>query len=294
MPVNLVLKSLLPWLDRGGKLSWLKLAAFIAATLPGLALAYGYFTDDLGTKPLTTIIHETGLWAVRFLAATLAITPFRRIFNLSRLVILRRQLGLTALAYTLIHVLFYIVDQNFDLVFVVSEILRRFYLGLGFLGLFVFVILGVTSTDGAVRRLGSERWNAYHSLILPALIPILVHFLLQSKLDVSQACLMLGLLLALILYRLAHKRGFALKFWTLLAVAILSGLITMIAEAGWYASGGRISFWRVLNANLDPLSTFRPGWWVFFSALAVAVLALARGLLLAPKKPIRQHAPHRA
>lgn len=294
MPGRFALIDLAPWTDRAGRLSWLKLACFIGALLPACWLAYAYATDNLGTKPLTALNHETGLWATRFLAVTLAITPFRRIFAWPRLIVLRRQLGLTVLAYSLIHVVIYVIDQSLDLVFVLSEIVHRFYLGLGTIALVIFLVQGATSNDGALKRLGAVRWNEIHRLIYPAILIVLLHFLLQSKLDVSEACLMLGLFAALMLYRLAHDIGLPLKFPTLLGVAVLSGVLTMLAEAGWYASGGRISFWLVLESNLDPLSTFRPGWWTFASAALVAVLAFARACFAEPERPARRHAPHRA
>lgn len=294
MPAASAYRDLAPWFDRAGRLSWLKLAVFIAALLPGLWLAYNYATNEFDTKPITTLIHETGLWAVRFLAATLAVTPFRRIFSWPRLIMVRRQLGLTVLTYTIIHLCFYVVDEGFDLWLVVNEILRRFYLGIGFIGFMVLLLQGVTSNDGAIRRMGTERWNILHRFIYPALAVILIHFLLQSKLDVTEACLMLGLFVTLLLYRVAHAAGLSLNPLVLAGIAAVAGSLTALWEAGWYASGGRISFWLVLASNLDPLSTTRPGWWVAIAGLAVAVLALLRSFLSPARTPQRQHAPHRA
>ena len=296
--------DVLPWFDRAGRLSWLKLGCFVLCLTPGLYLLLAYKFDLLGTKPITVLLHETGLWAVRFLAATLAITPFRRIFSWSRLIVLRRQLGLTVLAYTLIHLTLYIIDQAYDLVQVMSEIVHRFYLGLGFIGLAGLLTLGLTSTDGAVRRLGTIRWNEIHRLIYPVLVASLIHFLLQSKLDVTEACLMLGLFLLLLAYRLAHSQGWPLAGWTLLIIGVASGVLTMLLEAWWYASGGRISFWRILEANLDPFSTTRPGWWVIIVGVGIAVIATAHralgqnrqaGKTLTGKtRAGKTNAPHRA
>ena len=69
----------LPWLDRAGRPSWLKLAVFLACIAPALYLAAAYRLDALGAKPITALIHATGDWAVRFLLLSLAIAPLRRI-----------------------------------------------------------------------------------------------------------------------------------------------------------------------------------------------------------------------
>lgn len=289
----MTLNDITPWLDRAGRLSWLKFAAFALALLPGLYLGWAFVADQLGTKPITALIHETGLWAVRFLAVTLAISPFRRIFHFSRLILIRRQMGLTVLAYTLIHLAIYIYDQGTDILLVLSEIVHRFYLGLGFIGLVILIVMGATSTDGAIKRLGSARWNQIHSLIFPALFVTLLHFLLQSKLDVGEACLMLGLFLILIGYRFAQKREIALTFIPLIVVAFAAGVLTMVLEALWYASGGRISFWAVIESNLDPFSIFRPYWWVWLSGMAVAVLSTLTAKIRSPTAQ-KSHAPHRA
>ena len=49
-----------PWLDRAGRLSWLKLAVLLAVLVPGLWLAAAWWLQALGPKPLTEAIHETG------------------------------------------------------------------------------------------------------------------------------------------------------------------------------------------------------------------------------------------
>ena len=69
-------------------------------------------------------IHNTGLWAIRFLMIALAVTPARAVFDRPRVILLRRMLGLTALAYAVAHFCLYIVDQHFSLVTVASEILQ--------------------------------------------------------------------------------------------------------------------------------------------------------------------------
>ena len=88
-----------PWQNRGGSLSPLKLVVFLALFLPGSWTLINLAHGSLGPRPLTEAIHQTGLWAVRFLLISLAISPLRRVLHWPRLILVRRKLinGLTAL-----------------------------------------------------------------------------------------------------------------------------------------------------------------------------------------------------
>ena len=90
-----------PWHDRSGRLSWLKSAVLVLECAPAVWVAFALLTHQFGARPVTEAIHQTGLWAVRFLLLSLMVSPARAIFNWHRLVLVRRQLGLTALFYAL-------------------------------------------------------------------------------------------------------------------------------------------------------------------------------------------------
>ena len=132
---------------------------------PALWIGYRIFDDDLGPRPLNELTHETGSWTVRLLLLALAISPARRIFSAPRLILARRTLGVAACFYILAHLGLYIYDQHFDLLVVVREIVLRFYLLIGAIGLLGMVALAATSWDGAVRKLGAVRWNRLHRLV---------------------------------------------------------------------------------------------------------------------------------
>ena len=91
-----------PWHDRSGRFSWLKTAVLVLECMfPAVWIAFALLTHRFGARPITEAIHQTGLWAVRFLLLSLMVSPARAIFNWHRLVLVRRQLGLTALFYGL-------------------------------------------------------------------------------------------------------------------------------------------------------------------------------------------------
>lgn len=266
--------SLLPWTDRAGRLSPLKLAAFIGILLPGILLAYGLATGTLGAKPVTQAILEAGDWAIRFLFLSLLVTPLRRIAGWSKLINIRRHLGLAALGYGLLHLGFYAADQAWDLGKVASEIVLRIYLTIGFVALLAMTALGVTSTDGAIRRMG-QGWHRLHKATYAIAVLATIHFFLQSKSDVSQATLMAGFFVALMSYRIAQKRGFRLtSLPVLIGIATVSGLATAGIEYAWYALATGIPPLRVLQANLDFSYSIRPAWWVAFTGLAIAAVPL--------------------
>lgn len=266
----------LPWLDRAGRLSALKLLCFLLVLAPGLYLAQGYARDALGAKPVTALIHATGEWAVRLLLATLAVSPLRRIADWPRLINLRRMLGLSALAYALAHLVLYVVDQNYDLTKVASEIALRVYLTVGFVALAGLVALGWTSTDGAIRRMGPA-WHRLHRLAYPIAALGLLHYFLQSKIDVTDPVFWTGLFVLLMGWRLMHRLSAPTRPWSLLLLALGSALLTALLEAAWYGLKSGVPAGLVLGANLDYSGPIRPAWWVLGVGLLLPLVNALRG-----------------
>jgi methionine sulfoxide reductase heme-binding subunit len=264
----------LPWRDRAGRLAPFKLAVFLALFVPGVVLAAQFAMGTLGARPLNAVIHGTGLWTIRLLLVTLAVTPARAVLDWQRLPLARRMLGVGALAYGLIHLTLYSIDQNGHMLHVAAEIIRRFYLTIGFTALLGLVALGITSTDASVRRMG-RNWQRLHWLAYPIGVLAVFHATLQSKVDVSEAMVMAGCFVWLMLWRLLpvewQRRPFALVPLAGLASAATAGL-----EYTWYALATRIPADRVLAANLDFEDGPRPAVWVLIAALCIAILAVAR------------------
>lgn len=267
-----------PVLDRSGRFSPLKAAVLAGLCLPAVVLAIDAWTGSLGAEPLDTAIHAAGDWAIRFLFLSLAVTPLRRFWHWSRLLLVRRMVGLAALGYALAHLILYVADQKWDLVVAGTEIVLRYYLLIGFVALAGLAVLGATSTDAALRRLG-RRWKPLHKAVYVLAVLAVVHFFLQSKINVDEPVLMAGLLLLLFCYRLANARGGAWSSTLALAAAALAAaLATMALEYAWYALFTGVPAHRVLAANLDFAYTIRPMWWVLTTGVAVAALAGLRSI----------------
>jgi sulfoxide reductase heme-binding subunit YedZ len=273
----------LPWLDRAGRLSWLKLAVLLACVAPALYLAAAYRLDALGAKPITALIHATGEWAVRFLLFSLAISPLRRIADWSKVLVVRRMLGVTVMAYAVAHLTLYAVDQNLILTKVVTEIALRLYLTIGFVALVGLIALGLTSTDAAIRNLGPN-WHRLHRLVYTIAVLGLVHYFLQSKIDVSDPVFSAGLFLLLMGWRVMRRFKLPEQPWSLLLLALLAGLATAGLEAAWYGLASGVPASLVLAANLDFSGPLRPAWWVVAVGLSLPAIALLRGLGVLGKK----------
>ena len=267
-----------PWQNRGGSLSPLKLIVFLALFAPGFWVLFGLLHGSLGPRPLTEAIHQTGLWAVRFLLVSLAVSPLRRILHWPRLVLVRRMIGVAAFAYALSHLTLYAWDQAFDLPHVASEILRRLYLTIGFSTLLLLAALAATSTDGMIRRLGGRNWRNLHRLVYTIGVLALVHYFMQSKLNVAEPVAAAGLFLWLMSYRLLGRlrpEG-AVPAWALLLLATGAGLATALGEAFYYALAIGADPRRVLAADWHWPFLARPCWVVLLACLALAGLAALR------------------
>lgn len=282
---------MLPWTDRTGRFSLLKGVTFIGVLVPAAWILAEASQGWLGPRPVTEAIHQSGLWAVRFLALTLAVTPLRAASRVSGLLGIRRTLGLAALAYAVLHLCLYVVDQKLALGHVATEIVSRLYLAIGFVGFCGFCILGATSTDRMIARLGARRWSRLHQFVYPAAAIATVHFFMQSKLDVSQPIMMAGIFALLLGFRVAQYRLGDLSVGRVALVGVGATLATALGEAAWYAMSAGAPILLVFGANLDFSYTVRPAWFVFgASAMLVAARLLRRAgssASVRPRSPTR-------
>ena len=269
--------------EKSGRWSPEKIAAFALAIAPALWLAGLIALDQLGARPVMEAIHFLGRSTVRLILAALLITPARRILNWGKLINARRTLGVAAACYAACHFTLFIVDQKYDLAKVASEVALRFYLTIGFTTLLGLIALGATSTDAAVRRLGS-RWGTLHKAVYVIGVLAVVHFALQKKLDIYEPTLMMGLLAWLLAYRALYKWQREVGLAGLVALALFATIYTMLFEALWYGALTGVPFARVIALNFMFMIDIRPAWWVCAASLAVIAAYLA-AQWLRPREP---------
>lgn len=267
------------WHDRRGRFSPLRAATLALLVAPGIALVWFALTHDLGPRPRTEAIHEVGLWAIRFLMLSLFVTPMRRIARYAVLVDVRRMLGVGCFSYMALHLALYIADQMFDFGKVVSEIVLRYYLTIGFTAWIGLAVLAATSNNYMVRSLGGIRWRHLHWIVFPITILGTIHYFMQSKLEVFEPTVMAGIFIWLMLYRVLHwtfPRNSEFAIPVIAASWLLVGAFVFIAEAVGFWLAFHAPIWRVLMLDFDFRAGIRPGWYVWAVGLLVTAIAVLR------------------
>ncbi len=249
---------------------WLRLATLIGLCLPALDLAWRWYTDDLGARPVTEATHITGDWTVVFLLCSLALTPARSVFNWMPLLQIRRRVGVAAALYAGAHFLIYVYDQKWDLVVVTLEIIKRFYLTIGFAALLMLAALAITSTNGWQKRL-KRNWKRLHWLIYPAAVLAILHFFIQSKNNVGEATVAAGLFAWLMIWRLMPTR-LRTSYLGLVLLAVGGALGALVFEVGWYGLVKHVDPMRILSASFNPDLAPRPAHKVLLAGLAAIAL----------------------
>ncbi len=186
---------------------YVKPVVFVAALLPLFGLvagAAGVREFHLGANPVETIQDTTGIWTLRFLMLTLAMTPLRWATGQAWPVHFRRMLGLFAFTYASLHFSNYLLlDRALNFREIIPDIAKRPYITIGFTALMLLIPLAVTSTAGWRRRLG-RRWLVLHRLVYLIAILGCWHFWWQVKKDITEPlvyCLILAALLGVRLWR---------------------------------------------------------------------------------------------
>jgi sulfoxide reductase heme-binding subunit YedZ len=264
-----------PWFDRTGRFSTLRAVTFALVVAPAFWLGTEAIMGWFGPRPVTEAIHQSGLWAIRFLAMTLAITPLRSATRASKLIGIRRMLGVSVFAYAALHLSLYTLDQHFALLHVASEIVLRFYLAIGFIGFLILCALAATATDAMIKRLGAEKWGRLHRWVYAVAVLGTVHFFIQAKLDVTEPFWMAGIFVILLADRVMLRFIKDPPAWMLAVLAVAVSLTTALCEAGYYAIAKGAPFAFVLGSNLDFSYSVRPAWYVL---AAGSVLVVARVL----------------
>lgn len=148
---------------------WLLLA------IPALLMLRRYASGDVIAMDM---LHPTGEWAARLMIFAMVLSPLVSLLGpkpwLNWLVQRRRALGVAAFAYSVLHLIFYVIDMgNLD------DILAEFWaLGIwtGWAAMLLFVPLAVTSNDASMRKL-KVGWKQLQRLVYPAAVLVLVHWI---------------------------------------------------------------------------------------------------------------------
>ena len=180
-----------------------KTALFLGSLSPAAWLLTAALTGRLSANPLADLTNETGVWTLRFLCITLAMTPLRRLTGWNGAIRFRRMLGLFAFFCGCLHLLTYVVADRLaaldfpggivawhtvsDLVrATMSDVLKRPFITVGFAAWLCMLPLAITSTAGMIRRLGGRRWQLLHRLTYAAAAAAVLHYWWLVKADVRR------------------------------------------------------------------------------------------------------------
>jgi sulfoxide reductase heme-binding subunit YedZ len=203
MPADAVALSPSARAPRARSLPWLKPGVAAGALVPLASLALRAVRDELGANPIAQALNELGLVALIFLVASLACTPAKTLLGWTWPIRLRRLLGVLAAGYAALHVFTYLVlDQGLDLSAIVADVAKRKFIFAGAATFTLLVPLALTSTNGAVRRLGFARWKRLHRLAYLAGATGVLHFVWRVKKDVREPVLYALVIGALLLVRI--------------------------------------------------------------------------------------------
>ncbi len=187
-----------------------KPAVFLAALLPAAWLVYNAFWGDLGVNPVETITNHTGIWTLRFIVITIALTPLRWLTGFNPLALFRRMAGLFAFFYGTLHFMtYFVLDHSLSFDGVWEDVVNRPYITAGFTAFVLMIPLALTSTQGWIRRLGGRKWNLLHRLIYLTAAAGALHYFWKVKLDITSPvlyALIIAVLLAARVWKTIAKR----------------------------------------------------------------------------------------
>ncbi len=178
-------------------------AFWLLLALPSIPMTMGLISSG----DAESLLHPTGEFAARFMIIAMIISPFRLMFPKNRfwrwMMRRRRYLGVAAFAYAFAHTLLYIVDMG-SLANVLGEALL---LGIwtGWLAMFIFIPLAITSNDFSVKRMG-RNWKRLQQTIYIAAIGTLLHWMFVHN-NIGPALVHFVPLAGLELYRIWKLRS---------------------------------------------------------------------------------------
>ncbi len=157
--------------------------------------------DFFSINPVESILHYSGQSSIRFILATLAISPLMTFFKKPYLIFCRKIFGLTSFFYCLIHFLIYFVFEleKSNLDFLYSDAVKRPFIFYGFLSFLCLIPLAITSNQYFIKKMGSKRWKKLHQLIYLAFALSSFHYYFKSVSkegpDLALVYISIGLLL---------------------------------------------------------------------------------------------------
>ena len=153
---------------------------YLLGVVPIVWFFYLGFTGGLGPEPIRALELELGRTGLKFLVATLAVTPLRRLASIN-LLKFRRALGLLSFVYITVHLAVWLFLDVQDVGAIWKDILKRPYITIGMAGFALMIPLALTSNNWSLRRMGAAAWRNLHRLTYAVVLLGAAHFVMVRK-----------------------------------------------------------------------------------------------------------------
>jgi sulfoxide reductase heme-binding subunit YedZ len=202
--------------------------------LPAIRFAWQVPAGEYGMLPIALggMVFWSGVWATWILLLALAVTPALRVFRWPALVDVRRMIGVTALLYTVGHIVIYLALRSWNFAFIVNETVTRATLIVATLSTIGLIALGVTSVDAAIRRMGAKNWQRLHNTnyIISGLA--ILHVVLARG-TYGEQYMLTGIFVWLMAWRVLDRYGQGADAKALAMLAAGCCVFTALSEAAW-------------------------------------------------------------
>lgn len=264
-----------PWRDRRGEVSLLKILALVAAVAPGVAMANDWRTGAFGPLPVVSLVYWSGVWAAALLLLTLAVTPARHVLRLGPLVETRRILGVAGLIYSLVHLVAFFALLRWNWTAILVQATGRISLVVASVSLAGLLVLGATSTDRALATLGGARWHRLHRLNYWATGLAIVHFLLSPGIFSLQYT-MASVLAWLLGWRVLRRYGGVPGWPGLLGLTAAAALLALGVEVAWLWAWQKVPPAETLETLASFDDEVAPTFVLIAAGLACTALSIVR------------------
>jgi methionine sulfoxide reductase heme-binding subunit len=277
------LRLIWPWQDRERRFSWLKAAAFALVLLPAIRFTYQFATGDYGILPIAFggMTYWSGVWATALLLMALAVTPALKILRWPALVDARRMIGVTALVYTLAHIVIYFGLRSWNFGFIVNEMATRLSMIVAMLSTIGLIVLGATSLDAVIRRMGAKGWQRLHNTNY-AITGLAVLHVVLARGTYPEQYMLAGIFLWLMAWRVLARYGLGTDARALAVLTAAACVFAALLEAGalWIRRGYEVSWTLGNNFSLASLDIgVPPAWQVLALGLLFVFAAFGRDLV---------------
>ncbi len=188
-------------------LTVIKIITFMLLMAPLALMVWDGVHNNLTADPIEELLHRTGIWALRLLLLTLAMSPLKTMTGQIVFIRLRRMLGLFTFFYASLHLTIYVwLDLGLDWSHFLEDVVKRPYITVGMLAWLLMVPMAITSNRFMLKKLG-KNWKKIHRMIYLVLILACFHFIWLVKSDITEPLTYSGIGLIWLLFRVIEYRG---------------------------------------------------------------------------------------